>query len=165
MPVARAASTARRIAFSCALVDIVPGSQDAAVGAFMALRRTHVADASVPVIMDVPVHELERPLPSGAEIGEARRRELRAVLCRAGQGSTKALSSLTREREDDGFTPSHYSIASTFVALSVAPLPPCSPAQGSAEIGRVLSFQCTYAYSCEFSSENRETISFAKLTA
>src|SRR3712207_5597934 len=39
--------------------------------------------------------------------------------------SAKALSSLTRGRECDGATPSHWSMASTVVPFTLAPLSPC----------------------------------------
>src|SRR5450830_882009 len=42
------------------------------------------------------------------------------------RASAYALSSLTRGREYEGFTPSQFSIASTVVALSVEPLSPCN---------------------------------------
>ena len=45
--------------------------------------------------------------------------------------STKALSSLARGREYEGFTPGHHSIASTVAAFSVAPLSPCSTGRSS----------------------------------
>jgi Cu+-exporting ATPase len=59
--------------------------------------------------------------PIGAQLRVSRR-----YLVVRNSDSAYALSSLTRGLEYDGLTPSQYSIASTLVALSVAPLSPCS---------------------------------------
>jgi len=49
----------------------MPGRKDRDVFARMALGRADVANAAVPVIVVVPMHELARPLAPGAQIPEA----------------------------------------------------------------------------------------------
>ena len=105
----------------------MPGREDRDVFARMALGRGDVANAAMPVIVVVPMHELARPLARGVQIREASSPYF-AVRNRL---STKALSSLTRGREYEGFTPSHHSMASTVVAFRVAPLSPCSTGRSS----------------------------------
>jgi hypothetical protein len=107
-------------------VQRVAGFVDGPILTGMALRRADVADAAVPVLMVVPMHEASRPTASLVEIGEALDGNSGRYLAVRNRLSTKALSSLTRGREYDGFTPSQYSIANTVVAFSVAPLSPCS---------------------------------------
>lgn len=63
----------------------MPSRKDRDVVAFMALCRADVADAAVPVIVVVPMHELARPLARGAQIRKALFWELRPVLRRAEQ--------------------------------------------------------------------------------
>jgi hypothetical protein len=67
------------------LVELVAVVQDVLVLACMALRRTDVANPAVAMVMVVPMHELARPVACSAYAGEARARELGAVLGRAEQ--------------------------------------------------------------------------------
>jgi len=55
----------------------MPGRKDRDVFARMALGRADVANAAVPVIVVVPMHELARPLAPGAQIREASSRSPR----------------------------------------------------------------------------------------
>lgn len=46
----------------------------------MALCWTHISNATVPVIVVVPIHERKRPSPGAVQMGEAGRRKFRPVL-------------------------------------------------------------------------------------
>jgi len=65
------------------LVQIATRRKDRHVLTRVSLRRAHVADAAVPVLDVVPMHEVGRPSTCRIEIGEAARGELRPVLRRA----------------------------------------------------------------------------------
>ena len=56
-PVTRVTRPARRVALAGALVDLMPGSQDRVIAAFMARGRADVTDAAVQMLMVVPMHE------------------------------------------------------------------------------------------------------------
>jgi hypothetical protein len=54
--------------------------QQSPILAGMALRRGDVADAAVPMLMVVPVHEARSPLLGSVQISEPFERELRPIL-------------------------------------------------------------------------------------
>src|SRR5436309_3057003 len=84
-PVARGARPALRIACTSLEIYLVAGGEDRGVFTRMTLCGADVADAAVPVIMVIPMHEARSPGASLLEVGEALVRELRPVLRRAEQ--------------------------------------------------------------------------------
>ena len=126
IPVSGVSCPAARVFFPCALVERMTSLQDGVILACVSLRRADVADGAVAVIVVVPLHERACPLPRLIEAREALRRELGRYLAVRNSDSTKALSSLTRGREYEALSPSQFIIARTVVALSGAPLSPCS---------------------------------------
>jgi hypothetical protein len=90
-----------RVSLASAEIERMTLAQDLAVAPVMPLRRTHVADAAVTMLVVVPVHESTRPCSCGLEVGKADGRELRAVL----RGAKQAL--------DEGVVVAHPGAAST----------------------------------------------------
>jgi hypothetical protein len=90
----------------------------------MALRRADVADAAVAMLDVVPVHEVA---PTRARPPDPRSpcRKLRAGIWRCGTALRVGVVVADPRPRVRGLTPSQCSIASTVVALSVAPLSPC----------------------------------------
>src|SRR3712207_7932894 len=84
-PVAGRPAPAARIGFAGLLVQRMAGGEDGTVPAGMALRRGDVADAAVPVLVVVPVHERGRPLPRLGQVGKARGGEVGGGIGGAGQ--------------------------------------------------------------------------------
>src|SRR5256885_17253803 len=82
-PVARGTGPASRVELTSAGVQRMPRGQDRVVLARVALRRAHVADAAVPMIVVVPMHEPGGPGSGLVEIGEALGGGIRAGLGRA----------------------------------------------------------------------------------
>ena len=68
------------------LVHRMASGQNGVILPRVALLRTHVADAAVPMFDVVPVHETGSPLSRCVQVGEALGRELWSVLCGAKQG-------------------------------------------------------------------------------
>src|SRR5271166_4220646 len=68
-PVAGLSTPAPRVALPRPLIDRMAGGEQGAILASMTLPRGNVADAAVPVLVVVPVHEARGPLPGGAEVG------------------------------------------------------------------------------------------------
>src|SRR5215207_10341204 len=79
-PVAGRPAPAARMALARLLVQGMAGGEGGAVLAGMALRRGDIADAAVPVLVVVPVHEGGRPLPRLGQVGKTRGGEVGAVL-------------------------------------------------------------------------------------
>src|SRR5215216_2675330 len=84
-PVAGRPAPAARMALAHLLVQGMAGGEDGAVLAGMALRRGDIADAAVPVLVVVPVHEGGCPPACLGEVGKTRGGEVGAVLGRAEQ--------------------------------------------------------------------------------
>ena len=80
IPVSGVPRPAPRAFCPCALVEHIASLQDDPVLSGMSLRRADVADATVPVIVVVPLHEGARPCSRLFGIREALRRELRSEL-------------------------------------------------------------------------------------
>lgn len=70
-PVPCGARPAPRISFAGLEIYLVTGGKDRCIFTRMTLRGTDVADAAVPVIMVVPMHEVRSPGASLIETGEA----------------------------------------------------------------------------------------------
>src|SRR5437016_7716286 len=82
------------------------------VVARMTLRRADVADAAVPMLVVVPMHEARGPRTGLTEIDEALGRELRSVFGRRSEEHTSELQSLTNlvcrlllEKKNDSRSP------------------------------------------------------------
>src|SRR5690242_8675227 len=68
IPVPSVTRPAARVARTGLLVELVPGLQDCPIFPGVALRGTHVTDATVSVVMVVPGDEGRGPLPGLLEV-------------------------------------------------------------------------------------------------
>ena len=78
-PVASIPTPASRITLPRSLIDHVAGFEQTAILAGMTLCRGDIADAAVPVLMVVPLHESHGPLSGSGQIGEPLERELGTI--------------------------------------------------------------------------------------
>ena len=78
-PVTSVPTPASRVALPRSLIDGVAGFEQTVIATGMTLCRGDIADAAVPVLEIVPLHELHRPLPGSCQIGEPLERELGTI--------------------------------------------------------------------------------------
>ena len=79
-PIAGLAAPAPWVVLACRLIECVSCIEQLAIFAGMALCRCDVTDATVPMVMVVPLDEGYRPDPRDGQIGKALWREFRPVL-------------------------------------------------------------------------------------
>jgi hypothetical protein len=84
-PVAGLATPAPRVSFLRVLVDRVAGGEHGSILAGMTLCWRDIADSAVSMLVVIPLHETQSPLPCGLQIDEALQRELGTILCRPEQ--------------------------------------------------------------------------------
>ena len=98
-PVTRGPTPASRVAFPRTLIDRVAGFEQMAIPAGMTLCRGNIADAAVPVLMVVPLHELHCPLSGSHQIGEPLEGELGTIFRSSEQRLGEGVVIATRGRE------------------------------------------------------------------
>jgi hypothetical protein len=79
-PVSGLPAPASWVAFPRLLIDRVAGLEQRPILAGMTLRRGDVADGAMAVLVAVPLHKTNRPLPCGVKVGQPFGRELRPIL-------------------------------------------------------------------------------------
>jgi len=97
-PVAGLSGPAGWVALACLLVEFVARGEQCLVLAIVALCRGDIADATVAVLIVVPMHEARSPVSGGVAVGEPFAGNSGRYFAVRKKASAKALSSLTRGR-------------------------------------------------------------------